>query len=112
MQILGYNYQISRVDDYEHMGAVLPGGQKIKLAANISPEAELSTLLHEVLEALKYHLDLHMNHRTLCALEAGLFQVLTQNGVDLTPLLPEKLYLELGQESYSVTSSFTLKETT
>lgn len=46
-------------------------------------------MLHEVLEALNYHLNLGLAHPAIQALEGGLYQVLTQNGVSLKPLTRE-----------------------
>jgi hypothetical protein len=43
--------------------------------------------LHEVLELLNHHLGLELRESKILALEAGLYYVLTQNGVELSPLL-------------------------
>ena len=43
-------------------------------------------MLHEIIEAINYHLELEMEHNVRMGLEAALFQVLTANGVDLSPL--------------------------
>ena len=44
-----------------------------------SEEHAKSVLLHEILEALNYRLELNMDHTKITALEAGLFQVMRDN---------------------------------
>jgi hypothetical protein len=48
-----------------------------------------SIIIHEILEALNYHLELELPHRTISALESGLYQTLHDAGVDLQLLLKE-----------------------
>lgn len=93
MKILGYNYTITNddADEIGGMGAQCARVQRLKLATNQHPEQKISTLLHEIIEALNYHLQLELPHHAIQALEAGLYQTLTDNGVDLTPLLKETL---------------------
>ncbi len=44
-------------------------------------------MLHEILEVLDERMELGMEHRVIQSLEAGLYQVLNDAGVDLSPLL-------------------------
>ena len=90
MKILGYTYAVQFVgaDSMDGaMGRFYARQQRIEIASNMAPDGQRSTMLHEVIEALNYHLALNLPHRTIMALEATLYQVLTDNGVDLSPLL-------------------------
>lgn len=91
MKILGYTYQVEIVDSeaMDAMGRFQARRQRLQIASDLAGDERLSTLLHEVIEALNYHLALNLPHRTIMALEAGLYQVLADNGVDLSPLLEE-----------------------
>lgn len=89
MKILGYTYRIKRgstVGEIDCCGRMHSRKQVIQIASDLTEEGEASALLHEVLEALNYHLQFGLDHKVLMALEAALFQVLTDNGVDLSPL--------------------------
>jgi len=93
LKILGYRYTLSMDGTCDSIGAAgrfLSIPQVIQIAGDLSEEGKLSCALHELIEALKYHLELELDHRSLSALEAGLFQVLCDNGVDLSPLLSNK----------------------
>lgn len=92
MDILGYNYTIisdKDRNDMEAWGIANHKSLKIFLATDLGDQQLLSTLLHEILESIKFHLDITLEHDDLNRLEAGLFQILGKNGVDLTPLLKE-----------------------
>jgi hypothetical protein len=89
MKILGYQYGIIRDRNSEEMGSmgklhVKP--QKIQIATDLTEQQEASTVLHEIIEALAYHLEMKLDHQDVMGLEAGLYQVLTDNGIDLSPL--------------------------
>ena len=62
-------------------------GRQVIQIVHAHPQQQLSVLLHELLEAICHHLDLEFEHSALRGLEAGLFEALTANGVDLTPLM-------------------------
>lgn len=90
MLILGYEYQIIEDGDADIIGAY--GRHHIKkqilqVASGLAPQQQISTVLHEIIETLDYHLELGLAHNIITSLEAGLFQVLTANGVDLSPLV-------------------------
>lgn len=89
MKILGYEYEVERkgtADEIGGMGKFLGKPMKIQIATDQCREQEISTLIHEALEALNYHLALKLEHNVLMSLEAGIYQVLVDNGVDLEPL--------------------------
>ena len=90
IKILGYTYSIKRIgtmDEIGSSGRADIAKQVIQIATDLTSEQTMSTVLHEILEALKYYLELEMEHSVIMALEAGLYQVLVDNGVDLSPLL-------------------------
>lgn len=90
MKILGYNYTIDRAgnaDDLQAFADFRSKTQVIRVASDLFQEQAESTLLHEVIEALNFHLELKLEHPAIMRLEAGLYQVLADNGVDLSPLL-------------------------
>jgi hypothetical protein len=90
IKILGYNYTIVEGGASEVIGAFgrfHPKSQTIQLAENLCDEQKLSTLLHEIIEAINYHFEMELDHRIIMSLEAGLYQVMVDNNVDLEPLL-------------------------
>lgn len=58
----------------------------LHIATDLDDEMKRSTMIHEAMEALNYHLGLDMEESQIMAMEAGLFQVLVEAGVDLSPL--------------------------
>jgi hypothetical protein len=89
LKILGYEYTIERREDVHSMdafGKMNAKAQVIPIATDLAQEQVESTILHEVIEALNYHLDLKLKHDTIMRLEAALYQVLVDNGVDLSKL--------------------------
>ena len=90
MKILGYDYCIVKCDAPDWIGGFgrhHPKSQSIQIASEMHEQEAISTLLHEIIEALNYHLQLSLSHPTIMSLEAGLFQVLTDAGVDLSSLI-------------------------
>lgn len=89
LKILGYEYVIEERDDVhvlEAFGKTDVKNQILPIASDLAPQQKTSTILHEVIEALNYHLDLKLKHDIIMRLESGLYQVLTDNGVDLAKL--------------------------
>ncbi len=92
MNILGYMYQLVEDVDSDFIGAFgrkHAKSQIIQIATDLVEQQRVSTVLHEIIEALNYHLELDLAHNSIMALEAGLYQVLTGNGIDLSPLVKE-----------------------
>ena len=89
VKILGYTYRVEVVDSdaMDAMGRFQSRRQRLQIADDLAGDELLSTLLHEVIEALNYHLALDLPHNAIMQLEAGLYQVLADNGVNLAPLL-------------------------
>lgn len=93
MKILGYTYKLKKKNDSEFldaMGRFHSRTQAIFLATDQNKEQKMSTVLHEIIEALNYHLELKLDHNVIMSLEASLYQVLNDNGVDLSPLLKDE----------------------
>lgn len=65
--------------------------QGIQIAGDLHEEQKVSTVLHEIIEALNYHLELGIEHKTISILEATLYQTLTENGIDLREIAKEIL---------------------
>lgn len=90
MKILGYDYELVIDGDMDSMGAFgryNARSQKIQIAEDIHEQQIVSTIFHEIIDALNYHLEWKLDHSVVAGLEASLYQTLCENGVDLTPLL-------------------------
>lgn len=87
IKILGYFYYVDQSkteDEIKALGRFIAKTQTIQLASDLSAQQAESTLLHEILEALGYHLGIEIEHKQMMALESGLYQTLKDNGVDLS----------------------------
>lgn len=91
MNILGYDYTVVIERDHNGaMGRCVIAEQIIRVSPDQAQQLQESTVLHEIMESLVYHLNIefkHDKHDVIMPLEAGLYQVLTGAGVDLSPLL-------------------------
>lgn len=90
MKILGYNYTVYCDGIHEDIGAYgrcHHGRQRIQIATNLAEEQVASTILHEILHVLNYHLGLDLKENTIMALESGLYLVLTENGINIDHLI-------------------------
>lgn len=87
MKILGYDYTVVEVTDSEEFGSFDAQQQQILISADLCTEQQASTILHEIIEVINYHLDLDLEHSSIMALEAALYQVLVDSKVDLPMLL-------------------------
>ncbi len=83
VRIMGHDYVVSMTprlftsDDTS--GVCDTAIHKITLDSNFAESHVAETFLHEILEALNYHLELELKHAKLNALSEGLFQVLRDN---------------------------------
>ena len=92
MKILGFDYELKyggTEKELDAWGVFDLKNQTIKIANDLSPAQEISTILHENLEVITRHCGIKAAHGELCTLETCLFTVLTENGVDLSPLRRE-----------------------
>lgn len=101
LRILGYDYTVVTEGTMKSIGAcgrLLYYKQIIQVAGDLLGETRVSVILHEIIEALSYHLELGLGHRTITSLETGLYQVLKDAGINLSLLDPEALKA-LGTEN-------------
>ncbi len=92
MKIYGYDYELVEDGDVDMIGALgrhHVRRQVLQIAEGMAQQQRESTVLHEILETLNYHNDLSLTNKVIMPLEAGLYQVLTDAGVDLSPLTKE-----------------------
>ncbi len=92
MKILGHDYEIRNDPNVylenDTVGQVCFRGLWIKLDSSAPITRYEEALLHEIIEALNYHLELKLDHEVLTALSEALFAVLDDNGLKMT-WLPE-----------------------
>jgi hypothetical protein len=89
IKILGYYYDMVEDGDYDSTGAfgrMNPKIHKIQIASDLCQQEKETTVLHEIIESINYHLELKLEHPVIMSLEASLYQALTDNGVSLAPL--------------------------
>ena len=83
IKILGYDYNIDYEDSFneghEEMGRCCAPKQQITINEKLHDEQQASTLLHEIIEALNYHMEIGLEHNAIMNLEAGLYQVIKDN---------------------------------
>lgn len=82
IKIGGLRYELNFVDAYELDGACGEcncGRCSIRVNRDIPPAQQRATILHEVIEAINWHLELDLEHRHIQGLEHALHQVLTDN---------------------------------
>jgi hypothetical protein len=100
INILGVEYRVIIEDNLEslqeNLGCVDLDHQIIYIRKDMSDSMIKSTLLHEVIEAINYQLELKMPHRVICGIEAGIFDVISCNSNGLfDSLLEEEEELEI-----------------
>lgn len=92
MKILGYDYKFdfsAGMDSIDAAGRCHLRTQIIQIANDLTPSQIQSTVIHEIMEAAKYHLGLELSHNAIMSLETVLYQTLTDAGVDLSLLTKE-----------------------
>lgn len=91
MKILGYDYELRWLDEdlNGESGTCRGCTQVIGVTRRDHPQQRVSTVLHEIIEAINFQLNLAMTHQQISAIETGMYQVLTGAGIDLSHLLKE-----------------------
>lgn len=84
LKILGHEYDLQYIDHLARDrgnggGECAPAALRICIDPNLPPTRQGENLLHEIFEALKYHLALEMPHDKLSACSEGLFAVMQDN---------------------------------
>lgn len=62
----------------------------LQVSNDVDVDVRNSTLMHEIMEAINYHLEIELTERQIKQLEVGLHQVLNEGGVNLNPLIEER----------------------
>jgi hypothetical protein len=93
MKILGHNWKIKTLPDYErhaHSGDSDTGTKimRIQITGVTSSEQE-TIVLHEAIELICHSCELRFRHQNIATLEAFLYAFLKDNGVNLSPLTKE-----------------------
>lgn len=85
VRILGINYKINFADLRKQNGNEVAGNvdnQACVINLDNRGNSDIhagSVLLHEIIEALNYRLELELEHRKITSLEGGLIQVIRDN---------------------------------
>jgi hypothetical protein len=87
LKIIGHKYTIKKAKHLSEsngtVGTCCPNLLRIKIGINYPLPRQKEALLHEIIEALNYHLELKLEHPVLSALSEGLYQVLRDNKIRL-----------------------------
>lgn len=84
LKVLGKPFDLKIVDSpligsaCGHMDA---SKNEILINNRLCKSMQESTIIHEIIEALNYHLELGLEHNKITSLESGLYQVLKENGM-------------------------------
>ena len=91
MKILGLDYTIAykQQKEMDSVGLMNPMTLQITISADADIQMKISILLHEIIEGVNSRLELGMKESQIVGLEAGLYSVLKENGIDISSLLPE-----------------------
>lgn len=87
LKILGHIYRVGTWKSAVKEGAGAVYGRCVPEELSIFvgtefPDSQIeATLLHEIIEAINYHLELRLEHNQIQGLEAGLYSVLKENGL-------------------------------
>jgi len=89
---MGYNYRLYWDRTSESLGDCVGftdfNNQSISIASNLPDDlSRFSVLLHEVIEAVNYHLELNLKHTQISGLEVGLYQTFRWNDTDIKRML-------------------------
>ncbi len=83
IRILGHDFTIKMVDDsldaLRYSGQVRCHQQYIWISGAVARTQQRSILIHEIIEALDFKLELKLEHHVIMSLEAGLSQVFEDN---------------------------------
>lgn len=94
LRILGIDYSVIFRDGIQHEGSECHGladldHQIIYIDKSNSSQMQTTAIIHEIIEAINYQLELKLKHNQIMSLECGIFQSLKEKGVDLSVLIEE-----------------------
>jgi len=87
LNIMGKQYKVRLVERLGCFGCVNLMDHEICIEKKMPKDEQMSTLLHEIIEVIKYNNEMPIEHSAVMMLEAAIYQALTANGVNLAPLL-------------------------
>lgn len=92
MRILGYDYRIDLDKTMTQLGGNAGmcnlDSNVIQIGSDLpSIDVKSSVMLHEIIEAINYHLEIGLDERQVKCLEVGLHQVMKDGNVNLNPLM-------------------------
>jgi len=94
INILGYAYTVDLSDTLEDMNGNIGfcnfDRKILRVANDVDSDVRNSTLLHEIIEAINYHLEIGLCEAQIKQLEVGLHQVFNESGGALSSLLDNK----------------------
>lgn len=83
LNILGKTFKVSvqeiGSDQEEVSGLCRPAMQEILINERLPQEAQETTLIHEIIEAINEFMELKLKHPQITSLETGIYQVLKDN---------------------------------
>lgn len=88
-RILGFDYEVRTVSDQDELRAAgdsRPGRLVIRVAMDQNEQQQTSTLLHEIIHMIMFHMMIDQDEQLAGKLETGFYAFLVDNGFDLTPL--------------------------
>lgn len=92
--ILGYSYTVDKSNTLDDMAGNIGlcdlDKKILSVAKEVDDDYTDSVILHEILEAINYHLDINLSESQIKQLEVGLHQTLNENGVSVSPLHMEE----------------------
>lgn len=86
VRVIGHDYEVQYDPQlalsHDAPAMMCPDILRIVIDPNAPESRQFECLLHEIIEALNYHLELNLKHPQITALGEGLFQVLRDNQID------------------------------
>ena len=80
LKILGHEYKVEHISGLGgDCGVMSTAALTIGIDKGLQVSRRREVLLHEILEALNYHLELNLEHPVINQLSEGLYQVLADN---------------------------------
>ena len=103
LTLLGYKYKLDMSrplsDMNGNVGFCNFDRKYLQIANDLEKDQQESIFIHEIIEAINYHLELNLEHPQIMGLEVGLHQVLSDNGVDLGVLFTRSDNGDNGEHS-------------
>jgi hypothetical protein len=94
LNILGYSYTLKTDETIDEMGGNVGltnfNEKFLQIASNLDADQKSSVFIHELIEAINYHLELDLTHPQIMGLEVALNQTLRDNGVDFSTIVVDK----------------------